>query len=669
MRRAVARLGVGGKGHTSGAGRAAGARSQFVRSPRTYAQRVSVKARVVRLNPTRVGAGMSAKGARAVGGHIGYLKREGVDLDGEKPDLYNQDGTLAREQTQAWVQEAGGDRHQFRFIISPENGQELELTDFTERLVKQMEQDLGTRLQWVAVNHYDTDKPHVHLTVRGVDEKGADLVIGRDYISHGLRGRASELATEDLGPRTEHEIRQTLSLEIDAERYTSIDRGLLQLAEADPDALVDLRVTPEAHRDWAVFTRGVQLQRLEVLQHMGLAVEHEPGVWGLHPDLVPQLRQLGARGDIIKTLHQHMHGLDVSEHVIFNKEAPPAPTLTGVVQHKGLVNELYDSKYLVLNATDGRAYYVALGRYSEVDGLEAAPGNVVTVAIHEPNPLRPADKNIATLARANGGIYDPAQHLAQARGRALPDDVDPQAYVDAHVRRLQALEKRGLVRALGDGKRWDVPANLEAQVEDRVASSRDKGRFIQITREDRHGLDQQVQRRGVTYLDRELARQQTVGTDPPRGARRGLQPQLDAALKARLAELQRRGLTEPTGAGGQRLRSNALQRLYEQDLEAAEARLSREFGEPVRWDPKLSFRGTVARLEHLDSGPHVVVSDGKRFTLAPYQRGAERHLDKPVRLAPARGAKLDLAHPFPGPARLMQIRAGLAKKPSLPPTS
>lgn len=42
----------------------------------------------------------------------------------------------------------------------------------TRDLVRQMEADLGTRLDWAAVSHWNTDNPHVHLIVRGVDQAG-----------------------------------------------------------------------------------------------------------------------------------------------------------------------------------------------------------------------------------------------------------------------------------------------------------------------------------------------------------------------------------------------------------------------------------------------------------------------------------------------------------------
>jgi len=66
-------------------------------------------------------------------------------------------------------------------MISPEDGAELarvngdgtpNLKDTTRALMAQMEEDLGTRLDWVAVDHFDTAHPHTHIIARGVTHDG-----------------------------------------------------------------------------------------------------------------------------------------------------------------------------------------------------------------------------------------------------------------------------------------------------------------------------------------------------------------------------------------------------------------------------------------------------------------------------------------------------------------
>jgi len=115
-----------------------------------------------------------------------------------------------------------GDRHHFRFIVSPQDAEELsDLKAFTRDLMAQAQRDLGTRLDWVGLDHWNTDNPHVHVIVRGKGDDGRDLVIARDYISHGLRARAAHLATLELGPRSDLEIRRGREAQVEADRWTA----------------------------------------------------------------------------------------------------------------------------------------------------------------------------------------------------------------------------------------------------------------------------------------------------------------------------------------------------------------------------------------------------------------------------------------------------------------
>src|SRR3546814_363619 len=149
--------------------------------------------------------------------------------------LYDADSD--RADGKAFLERADGDRHQFLFIVSAEDAAEYdELKGFTRRLMSQMEEDLGTRLDWVAVDHYNTGHPHTHIVLRGRDDRGKDLVIARDYITTGMRERAAEIVSFDLGPRSDREIENRLRVEVEQERFTSLDRNLLR--EVDEEGLV-----------------------------------------------------------------------------------------------------------------------------------------------------------------------------------------------------------------------------------------------------------------------------------------------------------------------------------------------------------------------------------------------------------------------------------------------
>ena len=212
---------------TFGRGRIAFSRNRLF-SPQ---RRVVVKARIARHQ------GRAFRSA-AMSAHLSYLKRDGVTADGEKARMF--DTEVDRADDAAFAERCKDDRHHFRFIVSPEDAGEMtDLRAFTRDLARQMEADLGTKLDWVAVDHWNTDNPHVHMLVRGVDQGGQDLVISRDYISRGLRSRAEEFVSIELGPKPEHEVRSALEREVDAERWTRLDAEI-RLA-ADETGAIDLR--------------------------------------------------------------------------------------------------------------------------------------------------------------------------------------------------------------------------------------------------------------------------------------------------------------------------------------------------------------------------------------------------------------------------------------------
>ena len=179
-----------GTGHF-GRGRLAALR----RSRSAFGRRVLIKARVVRQWQSQP---RSAPLAR----HINYIQREGATRDGSQGRMF--DATSDEADGDSFAERCEDDRHHFRFIVSPEDANEMgDLRAFTRELMTDMASDLDTRLDWVAVDHWNTDNPHVHVLVRGVATGGEDLVIDRAYISEGMRARAEERVTIELGPRSE----------------------------------------------------------------------------------------------------------------------------------------------------------------------------------------------------------------------------------------------------------------------------------------------------------------------------------------------------------------------------------------------------------------------------------------------------------------------------------
>lgn len=562
------------------------------RSLSPTARRVAIKTRLVNLRQA---------GARSTTTHLRYIEREGAGRDGEPGKAY---GPVTDEADLAVFEERGHeDRHQFRFIVSPEDAEQLDdLRTYTRHLMSRMEADLGTRLDWVAVDHWNTDNPHTHIVLRGKDEAGKDLIISRDYIAQGMRERAAELATEWLGPRTEREIQHSLQREVEQERWTSLDRSLQREARG---GLIRIDQPTDGQR--LRQQRALLVGRLQRLQRMGLAHEPSTGVWAIRADAEQVLRVMGERGDIVRTLQRAMSGMK-RDLAVFEPGENARPVLGRVVA-KGMADELHDRGYLVVDGIDGKAHYVALNARTE---LERYPVGAVVEA-RGSTAIRAADKTIAALAV--DGLYRTDHHLAMAKARATPDR-DPGEVVNAHVRRLEALRRAGIVKRVAEGV-WRVPADLPEQ-----GRQYDAQRLAGVTVELRSHLPIERQTRviGATWLD-----QQLIGGAAGVGDN-GFGGEVREALRQRSDFLVEQGLAE---RHGQRviLTRNLLGTLRSRDIEAAAKTIATETGLVHRNAADGErVNGIYRRSVMLASGRFAMLDDGMGFSLVPWKPVIEQRL-------------------------------------------
>lgn len=356
VRRAAAKAGYSRLGPSRGRGTGRHGRGRIARlnarAP-ANARRVVIKARIVRHKGAKFRAAPLAR-------HLAYLKRDGVSSDGHDASMF--DAGSDQADGDAFAGRCEDDRHHFRFIVSPEDaGQMADLKAFTRELMNDTARDLGTRLDWVAVDHWNTDNPHVHVLLRGVDENGADLVIDRDYIREGMRARAAARVTLELGPRSEREIRTALEREVEADRWTSLDRRLGGLAD-DLAGVVDLR--PGSGDDPEM--RRLLLGRADKLERLGLADKQGPAVWMIKAGAEQTLRDLSIRTDIIKTMHRAMRdggrAIDPGSFAL-HRDAPADPII-GRLAERGLHDELAGTAYAVIDGADGRTHHL---RFNDLD--------------------------------------------------------------------------------------------------------------------------------------------------------------------------------------------------------------------------------------------------------------------------------------------------------------
>lgn len=425
---------AGGGFSTFGRGRTASIRATHRLGSRT--RNVVIKARVVRHG-----------GRASLAAHLNYLQRDGVTRDGERGVLFGADAEgLDRNEFAARCED---DRHHFRFIVSPEDAAQMrDLKGFTRELMARMERDLGTRLDWRAVEHWNTDNPHVHIIVRGVTDDGRDLVIARDYIREGMRAAAREIVTQELGLRTDLEIRQSLERQVGAERWTEIDRALAR--ERDRNGIIDTapeRGTPPGP------DHALRIGRLRKLEGLGLASEIAPGQWTMRGDAETTLRALQTRGDIIKRMHQAMaeRGIDrgAASYVL---EPDPGQPVIGRLVDRGLHDELTGSAYAIVDGIDGRTHHI---RFPDIEATgDCKPGAIVELRHFEDRKGRQrvalavrSDMDLAGQITAPGATWLDRRNLS-GDGRDLGGGFGAEVR-DAMEARAEHLADEGLARRRG----------------------------------------------------------------------------------------------------------------------------------------------------------------------------------------------------------------------------
>jgi type IV secretory pathway VirD2 relaxase len=629
------RLGSAGKGsgrfnaRGRGASAAAGLKGRSAWScdasgTRTRARRVTVKARIVKLNPQRGAArGRSFVSAKAVDAHLRYLERDGVNRDGEKGQVYSAERDA--EDGRTFLDRGRDDRHQFRFIVSAEDGVELaDLRETTRDLMKTMEADLGTTLDWIAVDHHNTGHPHTHILVRGVMDDGRILNIAGDYIAHGIRERASEIVTLELGRQTEQEVSRQLEREVDAERFTRLDRMLI--AEQDAShGFADLRPDRDM-LETARQNRTLLIGRARKLESMGLATEVEVGRWSISARAEPTLRDLGERGDIIKTMHRAL-----ADHGLADERGPAqyathgtqiTEPIVGRVLAKGLGgDEMGDRLHLIIDGVDGRTHYVETVDAAKLD--EIRRGHIVALdPVATKAEPRPADVNIQLVADTNGGIYQPSQHLEATRDVIEERGGDPDAFIRSHVRRLEALRRAGHVERI-DADHWNIPSDIAERGMAYDAPSRPKDFGVRTL--STLDLDRQVGSDGATWLDREL-----VAKDHLSLAGTGFGREVNAALDRRAQRLVEMGHASVKD-GFISIPRRAIATLERQEVERVGKEMAAERGLTYAPSgPGEYVTGRLAGAANLASGRFAMIEDGLGFQLVPWQPVLEKRLDQHI---------------------------------------
>lgn len=556
---------------------------------RHFHRRVIVQASIKR---------MAGTGAAKLKDHLSYLERDATQKDASPGKLY---GSLIHDvDADSFRDRCKGDRHHFRFVVSPEDAEQMaDLKSYTRELVSRMESDLGTKLDWVAINHYDTAQPHTHLLVRGVRDDGKDLVIPRQYMSHGMRERAQEIASLELGPQTELEKRAKLARTIDAQHKTDLDKMIDRAREGER---LDLRKPVSPNQLWR---KQLMARRIKTLRKMGLADYEGRGQWRVKPDFTQTLTKMGEQNDIIKTLHrafgERSAELRLGADAIFDPAAPNAQSQAGIVKSFGRQDDTREGGFVVIETLRGQPLYAKVAEDDLFSSLKV--GQAVTVQAFDPEPIQ-ADRNIVVHAKNRNGQFS-FVHV-------FLEENNSEEYTRAHERRLEALGRAGVVSKNKSGA-WDIPDDYLDRVRE-YHEQLAKRLPAPLVRDSVLTLSQMETARGATWLDEQLKR----GSLEEERTSKEL---LDAAAKRRAA-LRQLGFAI---RDKDRLLQHSINELMAMDFKEAGASLENQMGKPYASSSGAShiegvFKGTIER----PSGKFAVIEKSREFTLVPWRPIMER---------------------------------------------
>ncbi len=383
-----------------------------------------------------------------------YLEREGGQKEGEKGLAFNatREDIPLRPTLDAWQKE--GDPHIFKVLLAPEDPLTPEaLRDFTRKFNEKIQAQLGKDYEWAAIDHHNTSHPHVHLLIRG---KG-NLEIPPDLIRRGMREAASEILTGSLGYRTEKEIRAAKELEIDARRFTGIDRDIQARAEPAPQGY---SVVTEPVDIKARDARRLRIARLETLTRVGVADKIDAMTWRLEPGWDKALKELQILQTRTKMVSQ-------ARALMTEPRCPPQVTrlkpgdrLVGRVLGTGL-DEDNNRSYILLEGVDNRAHivYQTLGMEKQ-----RGEGNLATRHLVS---LEHLGKGIAVK---DYGIEIPDSSWKKAK---IPDQAldDDEAWRKKHQRPDPELPTTGFA-AHWHQKRLERRALLQKLAKEKAAQER-----------------------------------------------------------------------------------------------------------------------------------------------------------------------------------------------------
>jgi hypothetical protein len=253
-----------------------------------------------------------------------------------------------------------------------------------------------------------------------------------------------------------------------------------------------------------------------------------------------------------------------------------------------------------------------MGAVQNDDPLPA--GAIVRLSAHSTEP-RAVDRTVAEIAAAHGGYYSIDLHTQH-------DPNASRAFVEAHVRRLEAMRRAGVDVLRDANGTWIIAGDHVARA---AAYEQSQARAAPVKVEvlSRLPLQRQVDADGPTWLDRQL-----VDGAKPRDA--GFGQEVNAALVRRRQWLIAEGFADDDG-NRIRYSRTMLADLQKRELARVGAQLSGELGLRFTEAPAHGqIAGVYRKSVELAGGRFAVIAKSREFSLVPWRPALENQIGKPV---------------------------------------
>lgn len=295
--------------------------------------------------------------------HGVYLQRESAAGEHHAGFSDTENSLNLARQLDSW--QTARDPRLFKIILSPEFGERMNLENYTRETMARIQSELGQSLEWMAITHHNTEHPHAHVVLRSIDRNGHEVRLPKELVRETARALAQDVATEHLGFRTEFDLQQTRTREIEQNRITSLDREIerhrdLENGGAEFGIIVD-RSTAQAREQERLFALQ---RRLAHLEEIGLARRVTSQEWSVDAQFIAKLRVIQHTADRQKSMTRHMALASAPNLPVVFDNWRDLTTLRGRILGHG-EEEGTDRHYFLLETTDGKVHYLSHRRETE----------------------------------------------------------------------------------------------------------------------------------------------------------------------------------------------------------------------------------------------------------------------------------------------------------------